>query len=104
MVILSITYPNAPGARFDWHHYEAIHLPMIGRQLGGLGLKSASVIKGVEGADGGDPPIIALALLTFGTLESARSALASDEASKVTADIANFTDVTPVLQFSTAVP
>lgn len=104
MIIISIAYPNSPGARFDWTYYQAKHLPMVGRKLGDLGLRSASVIKGVQGADGGDPPTIAMALLTFPSLKVARSALASAEGSELIADIANFTDVAPVVQFSSAVP
>ncbi|MEO6199269.1 MAG: EthD family reductase [Sphingomicrobium sp.] len=104
MIIIGITYPNAPGARFDWTYYQARHLPMIGRKLGSLGLKSASVIKGVEGADGGDPPFIAVAFLTFASIEIARSVLASAEARELIADIANFTDIVPAIQLSSAVP
>ena len=44
MIVVSITYPNAAGARFDWNYYQGTHLPMVGRKLGGFGLASASVL------------------------------------------------------------
>ena len=104
MIVVSITYPNAAGARFDWNYYQGTHLPMIGRKLGGLGLASASVLKGEQAADGSVPAYTAMAFLTFSSLENSKAALASGEARELMADIANFTDVTPVIQLSSAVP
>lgn len=104
MIVVSITYPNAAGARFDWNYYQGTHLPMVGRKLGGFGLASASVLKGEQSADGGAPAYTAIAFLSFSSLENANLALASSEARELMADIANFTDVIPVIQLSSAVP
>ncbi|MEO7865498.1 MAG: EthD family reductase [Sphingomicrobium sp.] len=104
MIILSIINSNAPGARFDWNYYKATHLPLIGRKFGGFGLNSASVLKGVPDADGTEPQATAIALLTFTSMENGRAALNSAEGREVMADLANFTDIMPAIQFSSAVP
>ena len=93
-----------PGARFDWNYYKGTHLPMVGRKLGGFGLASASVLKGEPNVDGGDPPYTAMAFLTFSSLANGQAALASAEARDLIADIPNFTDLLPVIQFCSAVP
>ena len=61
-------------------------------------------IKGEESLGGGDPAYFVTTILSFATEEGARAAVASDAARALSADIANFTSVTPVMQFNTAVP
>ena len=103
MITISITYHNAEGASFDFDYYRRTHLPMIGEKLGAFGLVSASVLKGMEGMDGGDPPVVATCFLTFSTFEGAQGALTSEACGELVADIANFTTIQPEIQFNTPV-
>jgi hypothetical protein len=54
--------------------------------------------------DGGEPAYFATTILSFATEQGARDAVASDGGRALAADIPNFTTVTPVIQFNTAVP
>lgn len=103
MYILTVTYPAADGATFDFDYYRQIHLPMVGEALGPHGLGYASVLKGEAALDGSPPPFLVQATFSFRDEAGARAAVASPETQQMIADIGNFTNVAPVLQFNTAV-
>ena len=63
----------------------------------------ATVLRGEESLGGGEPAFFATTILSFADEEAARNAVASDAAKALVEDIANFTSVTPVVQFNTAV-
>ena len=104
MYILTVTYPNSKDATFDWDYYRQTHLPKVGEAFGQHGLGYASVLKGESSADGSPPAFIAQATLSFREEEGARAALASEGAAALVADIPNFTNVAPAIQFNTAIP
>ena len=104
MYIITIHYPNADGATFDHDYYRTQHLPEVGKAFGQFGLGYASVLKGEEGVDGLPPAYFITTILSFRDEQGARDAIASEGAKALRADIANFTSVTPVMQFNTAVP
>jgi uncharacterized protein (TIGR02118 family) len=104
MYILTVTYPKSKKATFDFDYYRTKHLPEVGKAFGPFGLGYASVLKGEQSLDGNDPAYFAVAILSFATEQGARDAVASDGCKALMEDIGNFTSVTPVLQFNTAVP
>ena len=104
MYILTITYPRSAEAMFDFDYFRSKHLPEVGKAFGPFGLGYASVLRGEQSLDGQDPAFFATTILSFATEQGARDAVASDEAGALMADIANFTSVTPIMQFNTAVP
>ena len=104
MYIITIHYPNADGATFDHDYYRTKHLPEVGKAFGPFGLGYASVLKGEESADGTAPAYFVTTILSFRDEQGARVAAASEDAKALMADIANFTSVTPLVQFNTAVP
>ena len=104
MYILTITYPNSAGASFDFDYFRSNHLPEVGKAFGPFGLGYASVLRGEQSLDGGEPEFFATTILSFADEQGARDAVASDAGRALAADIANFTTVTPVMQFNTAVP
>ena len=104
MYILTITYPRSDDASFDFDYFRSKHLPEVGKAFGPFGLGYASVLRGEQSLDGKDPAFFATTILSFATEQGARDAVACDEASALMDDIANFTSVTPILQFNTAVP
>ena len=103
MYIITIHYPNADGATFDFDYFRTTHLPAVGKAFGPFGLGYASVLRGEQTLDGKAPPYFATTILSFRDEQGARDAAASDDAKTLMDDIANFTSVTPVMQFNTAV-
>ena len=104
MYIISIHYPNAEGATFDFDYFRTRHLPEVGKAFGPFGLGYASVLRGEQSLDGEAPSYFATTILSFRDEKGARDAAASEGAKALMADIAKFTSVTPVMQFNTAVP
>ena len=104
MYILSITYPKSADSSFDFDYFRSTHLPKVGEAFKPFGLGYASVLRGEEALGGGEPAYFATTILSFATEEGARDAIGSDAGRALADDIANFTSVTPVMQFNTAVP
>jgi uncharacterized protein (TIGR02118 family) len=104
MYILTITYPKSSDASFDFDYFRQKHLPEVGKAFSPFGLGYASVLRGEEMLGGGEPAYFATTILSFATEQGARDAVASEGGTALAADIANFTSVTPVIQFNTAVP
>jgi uncharacterized protein (TIGR02118 family) len=103
MYILTITYPKSKGATFDFDYFRTNHLPEVGKAFKPFGLGYASVLRGEESVGGGDPAYFAITILSFPMEEAARNAIASDAGKALAADIANFTTVTPVMQFNSSI-
>lgn len=97
MAVISVVYPNRPGAKFDFDYYTSRHVPLIGERWGTMGLTGAQVLKGVASPDGGAPGHLLTAMLTFESLEALQSAVAAHGA-EIIGDIANFTDLQPNIQ------
>lgn len=104
MYIITILYPNDEGSTFDREYYRETHLALVNKAFTPFGLGYGSVLMGEESADGAPPPFLVTTILSFPTEEQARAAMASDGAQTLIADIANFTNVAPYVQFNTAVP
>jgi uncharacterized protein (TIGR02118 family) len=102
MYILTITYPNSPEATFDFGYFQSTHLPAVGKAFQPFGMGYASVLRGEESVDGGDPAYFVTMVLSFATEEGARNAVKSDAGKALVQDAANFTTAMPVLQFNTA--
>ncbi|MDH7637399.1 EthD family reductase [Sphingomonas oryzagri] len=98
MALLFVTYPAGGGSRFDRDYYVATHLPLVEKAWGPSGLRSARAY--FPASEGSDP--VAVAVLTFAEEAAIGAALASDATAGVLADLANFTDIAPVIQRGTA--
>jgi uncharacterized protein (TIGR02118 family) len=103
MYILTITYPKSADASFDFDYFRSKHLPEVGKAFQPFGLGYAAVLRGEQSLDGSDPAYFATTILSFATEQGAREAVASEAGRALAADIANFTSVTPVMQFNTSV-
>jgi uncharacterized protein (TIGR02118 family) len=103
MYVLTITYPKSPDATFDFDYFRTRHLPEVGKAFKPFGLGYAAVLRGEESLDGGDPAFFASTMLSFSSEQGARDAVASKAGKALAKDIANFTSVTPVMQFNTPV-
>ncbi len=101
MVKISILYPNAPGARFDFDYYANTHMPrsidLLSRHPGYQGV---SVERGVGGAaPGSGPEYIAMCHFQFRSAEDFLEAF-MPHAPELQGDIANYTDVAPIIQIN----
>lgn len=94
---LFVVYPAGDDKRFDRDYYVAIHLPLVEQSWGPFGLTSA---QGFFPREGG--PHEAVAVLSFADEAAIGVALGSDATPGVLGDLANFTDIEPVLQRSAA--
>ena len=103
MYIITVHYPNADGATFDFDYFRTKYLPEVGNVFRPFGLGYATVLRGEESLDGTAPAYLATTVLSFRDEQSARDAVASEGSKALMADVANFTSVTPVMQFNTSV-
>ena len=101
MIKISILYPNTKGSRFDMAYYLEKHIPMSIRLLSSHpGFKGVTVEKGLAGAaPGSEPAFIAMCHFLFESPEAFMAAF-TPHAPALQGDIPNYTDVTPVIQFS----
>ncbi len=99
MRVIAVMYPSAGGASFDEGYYMQTHIPLVRQRWEPLGLTDVSVMRGVPGPDGTAPTYTAVALLTFGSMDQFQSA-AAQHGKEIFADIPNFTNGTPVIQFN----
>jgi uncharacterized protein (TIGR02118 family) len=86
-----VFYPSSEGSTFDHDYYRKTHVPLC---LQAWGLAKAEIDKGVDG------PYVAAVHFEFGSVEDMKTALAAEATGKVMADVANYTNITPVLQTS----
>ena len=101
MIVVSIFYPNTPGARFDMDYYIQRHMPMSIEKLSvAKGFRGVSVERGVGGAEPGSPPTyIAVCQYLFDSVEEFLAAF-QPHAKLLQGDILNYTDIQAVIQFS----
>ena len=101
MVKISILYPNAPGAWFDFVYYTGQHLTRAIAVLSEHpGFRAVSIERGVCVAEPEEPPrYIAACFFTFDGMESLVAAF-MPHAVELQADMSNYTDITPQIQFN----
>jgi len=102
MIKVSVMYPNKAAAQFDHAYYRDQHLPLIKSRMG-AGLRYYTIDKGLAGgAPDAPPPFVGMCHLLCDSVEAYQSSF-GPHAREVSADIANFTNVTPVVQISEVV-
>jgi uncharacterized protein (TIGR02118 family) len=101
MIRISILYPNTKGSRFDMGYYVHQHMPRSISLLGNHpGFKGVSVEKGLAGAaPGSEAAYVAMCHFLFESAEAFMAAF-MPHAPELQGDIANYTDVTPTIQFN----
>jgi uncharacterized protein (TIGR02118 family) len=97
MIKVGVFYPRTE--KFDWDYYLGTHTPMIQKLLSPA-LKKVDVEKGLGGAGPGAPATYTtICNLHFDSIEAFQAAF-SPHAGAIMNDIANYTDVQPVVQIS----
>ena len=102
MIKVTILYPNGEGKKFDMDYYSTKHMPMIATLLGDS-LKLFEIDKGIAGRTPNDPiPYLAIGYLYFDRLSAFQNSFKS-HAEKIRGDVANYTNIQPILQISEVV-
>jgi uncharacterized protein (TIGR02118 family) len=102
MIKVSVMYPYREGARFDHAYYRDRHMPMVKARLG-RACAYYTIEKGAAGHAPGTPPaFVAMCGFLCDSAEAYEAAMHPHRA-EVLRDIANYTDIAPVLQFSEVV-
>jgi uncharacterized protein (TIGR02118 family) len=90
-----VFYPSSEGSTFDHDYYREKHVPLA---MQAWGLSKAQIDKGVDG------PYVAAVHFEFDSVDAIGAAMAAEATGEVMADVANYTNITPVLQTSEIVP
>jgi uncharacterized protein (TIGR02118 family) len=99
MVTVSILYPRTTGGRFDADYYVKTHMPMSIRLLGEA-MTAVSVELGVSLAEpGSDPAFVACTHFTCASRKAFEGAFLP-HAEVLQGDMANYTDIVPIIQFN----
>ena len=102
MIKVSVMYPGKPGARFDHAYYRDRHMPMVKARLGDS-CRYYTVDRGLAGGEPGAPPTyVAMCHFLCDSVEAFQSGF-GPHAEEILGDIPNYTDVSPVIQFSEVV-
>jgi len=94
MIVINVLYPNTPGTKFDLDYYRDTHLPLVRELLEPGGMRSLSYY--VPGPAETDPPFRLVAEIRFDSMDEVQAGMAEHGAT-TQADIANYTDVEPVI-------
>jgi uncharacterized protein (TIGR02118 family) len=102
MIKVSVMYPNTPGSRFDHAYYRDKHMPLLKARMGAA-CKSYTVDKGMAGGTPGSAPTyVGMCHIFCDSVESFQAGF-GPHAKEIMADIANYTDLQPVIQISEVV-
>jgi len=99
MIKVSVYYPNTENVEFDLDYYCNQHVPLVIDELGEA-CKKVSVETGICGANADEPMLyVAVGHLYFDSLAIFQNAF-EPCAEKIVKDLANCTNVTPIIQIS----
>jgi uncharacterized protein (TIGR02118 family) len=102
MIKVSVMYPYAAGARFDHVYYREKHMPMVKQRLGAACLYF-TVDKGIANGVWGSASLYVAKCDFICTSVEAYEAALGPHVQEIRADLANYTDIKPVLQTSEVV-
>ena len=102
MIKVSVMYPNKPGARFDHAYYRDKHMPLVKARMGDH-CKFYTVDKGLAGGSPGEAPTyVGMCHIYCDSVDAFQTGF-GPHAKEIMADIANYTDLAPILQISEVV-
>lgn len=91
MMRLSVLYPATEGATFDHEYYRTKHVPLCSETWKPARVE---VDRGVNG------PYVAAVHFLFDSADALQAALAGEGTTAISADVANYTAIEPVVQIS----
>lgn len=91
MIRFSVFYPQTEGATFDHEYYREKHIPLCRDSWRPVRVE---IDKGVDG------PNVAAVHFLFESADDLQAALGSEATGAIMADVANYTNITPITQVS----
>lgn len=99
MIKVTVMYPYTEGACFDHDYYRDKHMPMVKDRLGDA-CEYYTIEKGLSSREPGEPPaFVAMCAFICGSTESYLAAI-QKHAAEIRGDLANYTDIIPMVQIS----
>lgn len=99
MIRVTVLFPTTGDSRFDMGYYLTTHTSLVTNQLKKHGLLTIEIDEAMGGIAPAEPaPYAVVCTLTFENLEGFQAGLAAHGA-EIMGDIANFTNVQPIIQF-----
>ncbi|MBW8294448.1 EthD family reductase [Sphingopyxis sp.] len=98
MIRITILYPASVGARFDMDYYLGVHAPRALSRLGGA-VESFTVDVGIHAPPMSEPLFVAAGHYLCASAEEFMAAYLP-HAAELQADVANYTDIKPIIQVS----
>jgi len=99
MIKMSVYYPADGGSKFDHDYYRTHHMPLLQERLGDACLQY-EIEKGLAGREPGSAPkFVAACHIYSPSLRTLQEAL-DPYSLEIRADVANYTDIAPIVQFS----
>ncbi len=91
---VTVLYPNKDGANFDFEYYTKKHVPWVAGLVG----NSIEVRRGLSSVTGAPAPFVCLATIHVNSIEKFQATFAKHGA-EILADIPNYTNIEPFVQF-----
>lgn len=91
---VTVVYPNQADARFDFVYYMKKHIPFVEGLVG----KKIEVRRGISSATGSPAAFVCIATIPIDSL-SAFQTIFTQHGSEILADIPNYTNIEPLVQF-----
>lgn len=91
---VTVLYPNKEASHFNFEYYMAKHIPWVA----GLAGSSIEVRRGLSSVTGGSAPFICVATINVNSIDEFR-AMFSKHGAEILADIPNYTNIEPLVQF-----
>ena len=102
MIKVSVMYPHRSDARFDHAYYRDKHMPLLKSRLGDT-CRYYTISRGLAGGAPDTPPTYVAMCDVFSDSVEAFQAAFAPHAREILGDIANYTDLQPVMQISEVV-
>ena len=91
---VTVLYPNKDGANFNFEYYTKKHVPWVAGLVG----NSIEVRRGLSSVTGASAPFVCLATIQVNSIDEFRATFAKHGA-EILADIPNYTNIEPFVQF-----
>jgi uncharacterized protein (TIGR02118 family) len=91
VIRFSVLYPSGEGASFDHDYYRDHHVPLAKKTWG---VDVAEIDRGING------PYVAAVHFHFASQDALAQALGAEGTAAVQADVANYTNIEPLIQVS----
>lgn len=94
MQVVTVLYPNKEDATFNFEYYTKKHVPWVSELVG----KPIDVRRGLPSPTGAKSPFVCIATIHVNSLDEFQPIFAKHGAA-IMADIPNYTNIEPIIQF-----